>query len=130
MKTKNSFGLYLLLASVVLTIIGIILYGNVFAQDGKTRLYLILSIVAAAASIGVSFTKLRELPNFVAGLATVLLFVSFCFSVVPMVTPIAYWYAGLYDFSTVSAYFTFAIVWAVAWIFAMVSSFTGLVKKA
>lgn len=130
MKTKKSIGLYLLLAAAVVTVIGLILYGSVFAKSGSVNTYLILSLVAAAAAVGISFTAIPELPNLAAGLTTVLLFVGFCVSIAPMVTPIAYWYAGLYDYSTVSAYFTFAVVWAVAWILALVSSFTGIVKKA
>lgn len=110
--------------------VGIVLYGNVFAQAGQTRLFMILSLVAAAAAVGVSFSSMHELANLLEGAAAVLLFAGFCFSAAPMVTPIAYWYAGLYDYGTVSAYFTFAIVWAIAWLLALIGGFIGIAKKA
>ena len=129
MKTKKAFGLYLLLAAAVATVIGIVLYGSVFAKVGSTRLYMILSIFAAAVAVGVSFTKQTELANFAAGISMVLLFIGFCVSIAPMVGPIAYWYSGLYDYSTVSAYFTFSIVWVIAWLLAMIGTFIGIAKK-
>lgn len=129
MKAKKSFGLYLLLAAAVLTVIAMVLYGSSFATDKLAYLFLGLSLAAAAVSVGMSFTKLTEVANLAAGVATVLLFIGFCITISPMVTPIAYWYSGLYDYSTVSAYFTFAAVWVIAWLAAMVCSFTGVAKR-
>ena len=129
MKTKKSFGLFLLLAGAVVTVVGTILYGKVFAQDQNTRLFMVLSLVAAVLAICLTYTRMHELPNFLSALSTTLLTAGLCISIVPMVTPIAYWYAGLYDYSTVGAYFTVLIVWGVAWLFLLVSTFVGIQNR-
>ena len=129
MKAKKSVGFYLAAASAVMTIVSLILYPGVFARTGEVNTFLLLGLIAAVAALGVSFAVKNELTNLIAVVSSTLLILAFCFSIGPMVTPIAYWYAGLYDYSTVSAYFTFAIIWAIAWLLSVVVSFTGVVKK-
>ena len=129
MKAKKSVGFYLASASAVLTIVCLILYPGVFARTGAVNTFLVLGLIAAVAAVGISFTVKNELTNLIAVVSSTLLILAFCLSIGPMVTPIAYWYAGLYDYSTVSAYFTFAIVWAIAWILSVVVAFTGVFKK-
>lgn len=128
MKAKKSIGFYFVAVSAVLSIVSLILYPGVFARTGEVNVFLVLSVVAAAGAVGISFAMQNELTNLIAGVSSVLLIVAFCYSIVPMVTPIAYWYAGLYDYSTVSGYFTFAIVWGIAWLLSVISSFTGVIK--
>ena len=128
MKTKKSLGLFLLLAGVLVTVVGNLLYGSVFAQDQNTRLFMILSLVAAALAMGLTFTSMPELPNFLTALSAIFLTAGLCISIVPMVTPIAYWYACLYDYSTVSSFFRVLTLWGVAWLLLLVSSFTGIKK--
>ena len=127
---KKSIGFFLSIASAVIALVSIFLYGNVFAQADNTRTCLIVSVIVAAIAIGMSFTSMKELPNLVGGIFAVLLIVAACFSIGPMVTPIAYYYSGLYDFSTISGYVTFCAAWAAAWVLALVSSFIGLTKKS
>ena len=129
MKLNQSAGFYLAAVSAVLTLVSLLLYPGVFATTGEVKVFLILSLIAAVVAIVLSFVLKNELTNLIAGAIAILMILAFCFSIGPMVTPIAYWYAGLYDYSTVSAYFTFAIVWAIAWFLSVVVSFTGVVKK-
>ena len=129
MKLNQSAGFYLAAVSAVLTLVSLLLYPGVFATTGEVKVFLILSLIAAVVAIVLSFVLKNELTNLIAGAFAILMILAFCFSIGPMVTPIAYWYAGLYDYSTVSAYFTFAIVWAIAWLLSVVVSFTGVVKK-
>jgi hypothetical protein len=128
MKAKKTIGFYLVAASALLTIAGLVLYPGVFAKSGTVNTFLILSLVAAAAAVGTSFIMKNELTNLAAVAFSTLLILALGFSIAPMVTPIAYWYAGLYDYSTVSAYFTFAAVCGAAWVLSAVSTFTGMIR--
>ena len=130
MKLNKSVGFYLVAVSAVLTLVSLILYPGVFATTGEVSVFLVLSLIAAVGAIAASFVLKNELTNLIEGAFAILMILAFCLSIGPMVTPIAYWYAGLYDYSTVSAYFTFAIVWAIAWLISVVVSFTGVVKTS
>ena len=128
MSVKKAIGFYLVVISAILAAVSLTLYSSVFAKTDKVNTFLLGSIIAGVVVIGFSFAVKNELTNLVAVVYSTLLFVAFCFSISPMVTPIAYWYAGLYDYSTVSAYFTFAIVVGAAWFLSIVSAFTGVLK--
>ena len=51
---KKSIGFFLTIASAVIALVSIFLYGNVFAQADNTRTCLIVSVIVAAIAIGMS----------------------------------------------------------------------------
>ena len=130
MKSKKTIGFYFVIIASVLTAAGLYLYPSVYSRDPMASKLLMASLIAGAVTILAALVIGKEFSNFLVIAFTVLLMVAVGFSIAPMVTPIALWYAGLYDLNTVHSYFIFGGVALAAWLLALISSFTGVVKKA
>jgi len=130
MKSKKTIGFYFVIIAAVLTAAGMYLYPSVYAKTSLAPTFLLVSLIAGIVTVLAALVIGKEFSNFLVIVFAVLLMVAIGITIAPMVTPIALWYAGLYDLNTVNSYFTFGGVALVAWLLAVISSFTGVVKKA
>ena len=132
LSVKNKvkfFGFLLIAASTVLAIVSIFLYNMALFRVNATTILLVVAAVAGVATLLLANSLGREISNFCVVVHTVLLMAALAVSIAPMVNEMGLVYAGLDPVSNLTGYFIFAAFVAVAWLLALVVSFTGIAKK-
>lgn len=128
MKNK-AIGSYLAGISAVLSLVAVIVYGNVTIKNGAVNGLLIGAIVLAAASFVLS--KLIE-NNWIVALlpiaTTCLLTLAIGNAFTPMVDQLGFVVSGLDPFSTIAGFVTYVAIAVVAMLVSLVSCFVSYEK--
>lgn len=124
MKNK-SVSFYLTLVAAVLLLVGLPFYAQ--SAYAISTVY-IMTAVVVAVEIAIFLTK-GEIANglCIAGAVAAAAAVIFSFST--QLDAIGYVLSGLFTFSQIQGFVTFAILAIVGWILFLVASFTGVSKK-
>lgn len=130
---KQPFGFWLLLVSMIVTIVGAVQYpGSAFSADyaplGWVEGILVATAVLEALALLGALLSGNQWLNALGILFTLLSFLALAFSFLPNVTPIAYVISGLNTFEELSAYVYAASVLAVAAVLNLLGLFFPLVK--
>lgn len=130
MKDKVSIvGFALVCASTVLSVVAAILYNFALLKNGTTYVLLVIAAVLGVAALAAAIKLGKEIPNIVVVAHTIVAMAAFGISIASMVNEIALVYAGLNPQSNLTGYIVFAAFACVAWILALVATFTGVTKK-
>ncbi len=131
MKNKVSyFGFFLVAATTVLAIVSAILYNSALYKEGVVFTLLIAAAAAGVLALVLAAAIGKEIPNLFVIAQAILLMAAIGASIAPMVNEMGLVYAGLNQFSGLVSYIIFAAFACVAWVIAMIASFTGVTKKA
>ena len=129
MKAKKSVGFFVLAAAAVVSVISIILYGSAMNKATSAYGFMIAAAVVACAALVLGAVSGNKLANWGGALATVLMMAGLGWSLTVMVDAIGYVISGLYQFSLLQSYITFAVCGGIAWLLFLVSSFMSVVKE-
>ena len=129
MKAKKSVGFFVLAVAAVVSVISIILYGSAMNKATSAYGFMIAAAVVACAALVLGAVSGNKLANWGGALATVLMMAGLGWSLTVMVDAIGYVISGLYQFSLLQSYITFAVCGGIAWLLFLVSSFMSVVKE-
>ena len=129
MKAKKSVGFFVLAAAAVVSVISIILYGSAMNKATSAYGFMIAAAVVACAALVLGAVSGNKLANWGGALAAVLRMAGLGWSLTVMVDAIGYVISGLYQFSLLQSYITFAVCGGIAWLLFLVSSFMSVVKE-
>ena len=129
--TKKTLGFYLSAVSAVLALVGVILYGNVFATHGMVRPLLIVSVVLSVLILALIAVK-GGLPggNLLPVVNAVLCMGAVALSIGPMANTVVFAFMGMNPMSSAQGYLVFAGVGVAAWLVSVIAAFPGIAKKA
>lgn len=131
MKNKVSyFGFFLVAATTVLSIVSAVLYNSALYKEKIVFTLLICAAAAGLLALVLAAALGKEIPNLFVIAQAILLIIAVGASIGPMVNEIGLVYAGLNQFSGLVSYIIFAAFACVAWLLAVLASFTGVTKKA
>ena len=128
MKAKKSVGFFVLAVAAIASVISIILYGSAMNKATSAYGFMIAAAVVACAALVLALVKGSKIANWGGALAAVLMMAGLGWSLTVMVDAIGYVISGLYQFSLLQSYITFAICGGVAWLLFLISSFMSVVK--
>ena len=128
-KAKKSIGFFILAAAAAVSIVSIVLYGSSYSTTPKAYAFMAAAAVVAAAALVVGQMTGNRICNWAGIAAAALMAAGLGWSLTVMVDAIGYVISGLYQFSTLQSYITFAICAGIGWFLYMVSGFTGILKK-
>ena len=128
-KAKKSVGFFVLAAAAVVSVISIVLYGSAMNKTTNAYGFMIAAAVVAVAALVLSAVKGSKLANWGGFCAAVLMMAGLAWSLTAMVDAIGYVISGLYQFSLLQSYITFAICGGIAWVLFLVSSFMNVVSE-
>ena len=128
-KAKKSIGFYILAAAAVVSVISIVLYGSAMNKTTNAYIFMIAAAVVAVAALALGAVKSSKLANWGGCCAAVLMMAGLAWSLTAMVDAIGYVISGLYQFSLLQTYITFAICGGIAWVLFLVSSFMNVVNE-
>ena len=129
MKAKKSVGFFVLAVAAVVSVISIILYGSAMNKATSAYGFMIAAAVVACAALVLGAVRGSKLANWGGALAAVLMMAGLGWSLTVMVDAIGYVVSGLYQFSLLQSYITFAVCGGIAWLLFLVSSFMSVVKE-
>ena len=129
MKAKKSVGFFVLAVAAVVSVISIILYGSAMNKATSAYGFMIAAAVVACAALVLGAVSGNKLANWGGALAAVLMMAGLGWSLTVMVDAIGYVISGLYQFSLLQSYITFAVCGGIAWLLFLVSSFMSVVKE-
>lgn len=128
MKAKKSVGFFVLAVAAIASVISIILYGSAMNKATSAYGFMIAAAVVACAALVLAAVKGSKIANWGGALAAVLMMAGLGWSLTVMVDAIGYVISGLYQFSLLQSYITFAICGGIAWLLFLISSFMNVVK--
>ncbi|MBP3880808.1 MAG: hypothetical protein J6E40_01305 [Lachnospiraceae bacterium] len=128
-KAKKSVGFFVLAAAAVVSVISIVLYGSAMNKTTNAYGFMIAAAVVAVAALVLSAVKGSKLANWGGFCAAVLMMAGLAWSLTAMVDAIGYVISGLYQFSLLKTYITFAICGGIAWVLFLASSFMNVVSE-
>ena len=128
-KAKKSIGFYILAAAAVVSVISIVLYGSAMNKTTNAYIFMIAAAAVAVAGLALAEVKGTKLATWGGFCAAVLMMAGLAWSLTAMVDAIGYVISGLYQFSLLQTYITFAIVGGIAWVLFLVSSFMNVVNE-
>lgn len=128
-KAKKSFGFFILAIAAIAAIVGIVLYGSSYSTTPKAYGFMIAAVVVAVLALIVGLVTGNRISNWAGVIAAALMAAGLGWSLTVMVDAIGYVISGLYQFSTLQSYITFAICGGIAWLLFVVSGFAGILKK-
>ena len=128
-KAKKSIGFFIIAAAAVVGIVSIALYGSSYNTDSKAYGFMIAAVIVAAVALVVGQVAGKgNIVNWGGVCAAALMAAGLGWSLTVMVDAIGYVISGLFQFSTLQSYITFAIVAGISWALFLIGSFTGIVK--
>ncbi len=127
-KVKLSAGFFISCLAIIVSIVGLALYGKAYNTSQQAYTLLIAAVVVEVLSTAGAL-KFPKVFNWGAPIAGLLAAAGLVYSATVMVDPIGYVVSGLYESSTLSGFITFAVVAGVGWLLYLVASFTGLAKE-
>lgn len=127
---KKTTGFYLSVISAVLTLICLFQYGNVLFSNSYVRPLLIASLVLSVLFLAVSAKGKSSVGNLLPLLNAVLVMAAIALSIAPMVNTVVFAFMGMNPMSNAQGFLVFAGVAFCAWLFSVIASFLGVVKKA
>ena len=128
-KAKKSIGFYVLAAAAVVSVISIVLYGSAMNKATSAYGFMIAAAVVAIAALALGVATGNKLANWGGFCAAVLMMAGLAWSLTVMVDAFGYVISGLYQFSLLNTYITFAVCGGIAWLLFVISSFMGIVKQ-
>ena len=128
-KAKKSICFFILAAAAVVSIVSIVLYGSSYSTTPKAYGFMIAGVAVAAVSLVIGMTKGSRIANWGGAAAAALMAAGLGWSLTVMVDAIGYVISGLYQFSTLQSYITYAICAGIGWLLYLVSGFSGILKK-
>lgn len=131
MKEKLSVGSYFIIVAAVLSVVGIVMYGNVMYTQTNVYGFLIATIVVAVLGIVLSFLKL-PVPVYeaVPVVNAVLSAFAAVFGVSLMVNQIGYVIAGLDGMETLNGLIYYEVVMVIALLVNIIAAFLPMKKAA
>ena len=127
---KKTTGFYLSVISAVLVLICLFLYGNVLFPNNYVRPLLIASLVLSVLLLAVSTKGKSSIGNLLPLLNAVLVMAAIALSIAPMVNTVVFAFMGMNPMSNAQGFLVFAGVALCAWLFSVIASFLGILKKA
>ncbi len=124
MKNK-SIGFYLTVVAMVLMLIGLPFYAK--SAYAISTVYIMTAIVVVA-EVGMFLTK-GEIANGLCIVGTVAAAAAVIYSFSTQLDAIGYVLSGLYTFSQIQGFVTFAVLAIIGWILFIAASFIGVSKK-
>ena len=129
-KAKKGLGVYILAVGAIIGIVALIVYGNSYATTTKAYGFMVAAVIAACATAALGFAgKGASIANWGGVCAAALMAAGLGWSLTVMVDAIGYVVSGLYSFSTLQSYITFATIGGISWLLMLIGSFTGVLKK-
>ena len=128
-KAKKSIGFFVLAAAAIASVVSIFLYGSAMNKATSAYGFMIAAAVVACAALVLGAVRGSKLANWGGALAAVLMMAGLGWSLTVMVDAIGYVISGLYQFSLLQSYITFAVCGGIAWLLFLVSSFMNVVKE-
>jgi hypothetical protein len=128
-KAKKSLGFYILAAGAVITVICIVLYGSAMNKANSAYGFMVAAAVVAIAALVIGAVTGNKIANWGGFGAAVLMMAGLAWSLTVMVDAIGYVISGLYQFSLLQTYITFAVCGGISWLLFLISSFMNIVKE-
>lgn len=129
MKANKGIGFFVLAAAAIVSVVSIFLYGSAMNKATSAYGFMIAAAVVACAALVLGAVSGNKLANWGGALAAVLMMAGLGWSLTVMVDAIGYVISGLYQFSLLQSYITFAVCGGIAWLLFLVSSFMSVVKE-
>lgn len=129
MKANKGIGFFVLAAAAIASVVSIFLYGSAMNKATSAYGFMIAAAVVACAALVLGAVRGSKLANWGGALAAVLMMAGLGWSLTVMVDAIGYVISGLYQFSLLQSYITFAVCGGIAWLLFLVSSFMSVVKE-
>ena len=129
MKANKGIGFFVLAAAAIVSVVSIFLYGSAMNKATSAYGFMIAAAVVACAALVLGAVSGNKLANWGGALAAVLMMAGLGWCLTVMVDAIGYVISGLYQFSLLQSYITFAVCGGIAWLLFLVSSFMSVVKE-
>ena len=129
-KAKKSIGFFIIAVAAVVGIVGIALYGKSYSTNSKAYGFMIAAVIVAAVALVIGQVAGKAaIVNWGGVCAAALMAAGLGWSLTVMVDAIGYVISGLFQFSTLQSYITYAICAGIGWLLYLVSGFSGILKK-
>lgn len=128
-KPATGIGFFILAAAAVVGAISLVLYRSAMNTSSNAYIFMGAAIAVAVVSLVVAKMTGNGISNWGAAFSAALMAAGLAWSLTVMVDAIGYVISGLYQFSLLQTYITFAIVAGIAWLLFVIGGFAGVVKK-